>query len=214
MIHAYDPIYLNQAMNTLGNMLDYAVSACQQEPLPFYDLFIQSPVAGQIETGNPKYIAGMSGKELARAVAESFGDTLPAHLPLPIVERTPVYWAGWALAYIQWYFGRSFSWLQNQGLDLLAFLDAYSPLHEAGLPQLISFAEHQIAAAAHNKTSPLKFIRKHAQLTQAELAERSGVSLRMIRAYEQKQQDLSRAEVQTVFNLSRVLGCQPADLIP
>jgi hypothetical protein len=31
----------------------------------------------------------------------------------------------------------------------------------------------------------------------------------MIQAYEQGDQDISKAEVQTVFALSRVLGCAP-----
>ena len=118
------------------------------------------------------------------------------------------------MAYIQWYMGRDFQWLQDNGLDIASVLDAYSPLHEADLTVLISFAEHRIASASRNKKAPLHSIRENARLTQAELARRSGVSLRMIRAYEQKQQDLGKAEVRTVFNLSRVLGCKPDDLIP
>ena len=43
-------------------------------------------------------------------------------------------------------------------------------------------------------------------MTQAELAERTGVSLRMIRAYEQGTQDISKAESASVFRLANALG--------
>ena len=54
--------------------------------------------------------------------------------------------------------------------------------------------------------------RKERGLTQRELAERSGASLRMVQLYEQRQQDIRRAEAQTLVSLSLVLGCDVADL--
>ena len=39
------------------------------------------------------------------------------------------------------------------------------------------------------------------------LAEFSGVTLRMIQAYEQGDQDIMKAEAGTVFALAKVLGC-------
>lgn len=55
----------------------------------------------------------------------------------------------------------------------------------------------------------LKTIRKQAKLTQQRLAEISGVTLRMNQAYEQGDQDIRKAEAQTVFALSKALGCSP-----
>ena len=52
-----------------------------------------------------------------------------------------------------------------------------------------------------------KTIRKQSCFTQKELTELSGVTLRMIQAYEQGDQDILKAEAGTVFALSRVLGC-------
>ena len=45
-----------------------------------------------------------------------------------------------------------------------------------------------------------------------ELAEKSGVKLRMIQAYEQNYQDISRAEVVSVLRLARALSCNVEDL--
>ncbi len=53
-----------------------------------------------------------------------------------------------------------------------------------------------------------KTIRKQSHFTQKELAELSGVTLRMIQAYEQGDQDIMKAKAQTVFALARVLGCR------
>ncbi len=212
-MNAYDHIYLEQAMDTLGNMLEYAVSSCGQAMKPFYRMFLSSGIATQFAMGNPKYIAGMSGTELARAVAAAVGDHLPADRPLPEGERSTCYWTGWALAYIQWQMGCSFEYLEQNGLAIEVLAEAYPTLHETDLSKVLLFAEDKIRVRLEETEAPLRRFRRQLHLTQAELATQSGVSLRMIRAYEQKKQDLGKAEVRTVFNLSRVLGCTPADLV-
>jgi transcriptional regulator with XRE-family HTH domain len=50
-------------------------------------------------------------------------------------------------------------------------------------------------------------------MTQRELAECSGVSLRMIRAYEQEAQDISKAEAGKVSRLAAVLGTRAEALL-
>ena len=59
----------------------------------------------------------------------------------------------------------------------------------------------------------LKRIRTAYGLTQAELAKRSGVSLRSIQMYEQRNKDINKASVLTVHSLAKVLGCTIEDLI-
>ena len=55
--------------------------------------------------------------------------------------------------------------------------------------------------------------RKAAELTQAKLAEASGVNIRMIQAYEIGRKDINQAAAQTVKKLADVLGCLVEDLI-
>ena len=62
--HAYDPIYLSKASRSIGNMLHDAVYEFDMMGDAFLDQFIQSGVAEQFESGNPKYIAGKSGLAL------------------------------------------------------------------------------------------------------------------------------------------------------
>lgn len=59
----------------------------------------------------------------------------------------------------------------------------------------------------------LKRIRKAAGLSQAKLAEVSGVNLRMIQFYEQGAKDINKAEVLTVYRLANALNCTVEDLI-
>ena len=133
---------------------------------------------------------------------------------LPIVnyvtfDRTPEYWAGWFLAYYQWYSAYSFSFIQRNGLSISTILSLYPTLHEADLSKFVQTADALIQQHLDTRKSRLKTIRKQSRFTQKELAELSGVTLRMIQAYEQGDQDILKAEAQTVFALSRVLGCAP-----
>ena len=59
----------------------------------------------------------------------------------------------------------------------------------------------------------LKRIRSTYGFTQAELAERSGVSLRSIQMYEQRNKNINKASVDTMYRLAKVLGCTMEDLI-
>lgn len=61
--------------------------------------------------------------------------------------------------------------------------------------------------------SNLKDKRQAAGLSQAQLAEKSGVSIRMIQYYEQGAKDINKAALETGIALSEVLGCDPKDLL-
>ena len=55
--HAYSPLYLSKASRAVGNMLHDAVVEFGMDGEDFLKRFIQSDVAEEIESGNPKYIA-------------------------------------------------------------------------------------------------------------------------------------------------------------
>jgi transcriptional regulator with XRE-family HTH domain len=78
---------------------------------------------------------------------------------------------------------------------------------------LIDTASEIIAESQHKNLNPLKRQRMSARLTQLELAQKSGVKLRMIQAYEQNYQDITKAEVGTMLRLARTLSCNIEDLL-
>lgn len=207
MTHAYDMVYLDDAMASVGAMLDYAVNTCG-EPLDlFWSRFLASGVASSLNRANPKYLAGMSGVELARTVANRSGDTLPDAESF-IDMGSPEYWTGWAMAYIAWYLNIDYGTLASGGMSITDLHERYATLHEADLSKIVRFAQGRLA-----KDNPLKRIRENAGLTQAQLAALSGITLRSIRGYEQGQRALKNASAESVLSLCRVLGCAADDLL-
>lgn len=210
MIHAYDEMYINDAQDNLGAMFDYAVNVCDLSMEEFYARFLSSSAAQAFAMGHPYYVAGMSGIELAILVMRQSGTVAMEKHPCYCMDRTQEYWAGWILAYLQWYFGLDFRALARHGVDATFMLDRYNTLHEADVSVSVHVVEPMIRTQL---PSALKRIRKAAGLTQDALSSRSGVSLRMIRAYEQLSQPLEKAEFRTLSALSRTLGCRETDLV-
>lgn len=61
--------------------------------------------------------------------------------------------------------------------------------------------------------SNLKDIREAKDLTQGKLAEKAGVSQRMVEYYEQGYHDINRAEARTIYKLAKALKCKMEELI-
>lgn len=59
----------------------------------------------------------------------------------------------------------------------------------------------------------LKYTREKSKLSQSELANLSGVSVRMIQAYEQGAQDINKSSVETVLKLAEALRCNVYEII-
>lgn len=208
MMHAYNPIYLSKTSRAVGNMLHDAVYVFEINGNDFLRQFIQSGIAGEIENGNPKYIAGKSGLELFLEVMEKTTGTVPDTDLIESYDRSDVYWVGWMLTHYQWYSGRSFkSIIATICFDDL--LSLYGTLHEADIQKSYEVMDAHFADSG----SKLKALRKQCGLTQEELSETSGVALNTIRAYEQKSKDLAKAQLEIVMNLAKALKCDVNDLI-
>lgn len=212
MTSAYSELYLDDAMRNLGDMVEYAVCDLGFEPDPFFGWFLSSGIAAKFEKGNPKYITGMSGYELAEAVLNATNVPYEKQEPSYLEYKGREYWAGWILAYYQWKTGRRFEDIVKDGLTLSTVLSMYV-LHEADVSKFVEAADEIIARNKANRKSKLAEIRTARGFTQQQLSEASGVTLRMIQLYEQRQNDISKAQVHVVIRLANALGCQVEDLI-
>lgn len=210
MIRAYNELYLSDAQISLANAVDYAVNDCRFAPDQFADWFVQSRIAKQFEIGNPAIISGMSGEELVSKVVSRLipGERLPK--PSYTEGRSPEYWAGWVLAYYQWFTAKRFKDIFMR-VPLSEIIGMYSIYHEMDLSNFVESMEKRYNAAESD--TKLKTIRESRQLSQAELAELSGVKKRMIQLYEQKVNDIDKAQAQTLYKLARTLGCDIEDLL-
>ena len=212
MTNAYSELYLDDAMQNLGDMVEYAVCDCGYDPDEFFGWFISSGVASKFEKGNPKYIAGMSGFELAEAVLKATNIALPGVAPSHPDFKGREYWAGWIFAYYQWQSGRRFEDIIADGLTLSTIFGMYIH-HEADSSKFVESADAIIRRKKESRKSKLHTIRKARGFTQQQLSNASGVALRMVQLYEQKQNDLSKAQVNVVISLAKALGCEVEDLI-
>lgn len=210
MIRAYHKVYLEKARNNLGRMLDFATYDLGYDPCTFFNLFINSGLAKGFEKGEFHLTVGVSGVELAYRVLELTNHQIEDPQPRYTVDRSPEYWAGWALAYYQWETALSF-------LDILEcvplddIIRMYSPYHEMDIRQFCDRMNELYREA--NPETRLKQVRQRAGLSQSELAEQSGVPLRTIQQYEQRQKNINKAKAEYLVMLARVLNCPAEELI-
>ena len=210
MMHAYQEIYLSKAQSVLGDTFDYAINVCDIPGDDFIKLFIVSSVSKRMENGEPAYLVGKSGMETARdIVVETKGTEL--HIELhEHFERSKEYWIGWAIAYYQWFTGRKYSEI----FKVVSFEELqkmYYPLHEADITKFVDILNSRMKE--YYVETNLKRIRSTYGCTQAELAEISGVSLRSIQMYEQRNKNINKASVDTIYRLAKALGCTMEDVI-
>ena len=211
MIRAYDKSYLLPAKKALGRMLDFACHELGFAVDEFWDCFLRSGVADAFGGGESRLLVGMSGVELAYEVLERSGVRFRrVKNPVCAAEKSPEYWAGWALAHYQWERAFTFAEIDNFiGIDDIVAM--YHPYHEMDVSHFIDeldrlyrlrFPETNLARA-----------RRRAGISQGELAELSGVSVRTIQEFEQRRKSINKAQLETVYSLSSALLCSIESLV-
>ena len=209
MIHAYDEVYLDDAMETLGGAVEYATLFCNIDGQEFIDLFVASDISSEFGRGNVKYISGMSGIELARLILEKCGKKVADIEELPYIDYPPEYWVGWILAYYQWHTGKSFSTICRK-ITYQSMNDLYGVLHEADPSKAVSVFDDIMKNSGETNLARL---RKNKGLSQSQLAKAANISVRSIQLYEQRQTDINNAQHNHLKTLSKVLGCTIDDLL-
>ena len=239
MMRAYDEIYLVKAEMTLAAMLDHAVHGMRQNASTFFEMFVASGVAALFASGDVRTIAGSSGIELAYRVMTLSGAAYERVRPRTQSGRSRESLAGQVLARVQWRTALPFEAITaavplNDLLALCdeeiaaarrALADAWPPVPDAPRPDyniagLCDTLTGRLAraglirsAAAPERTHPLKTARLLSGLSQSQLAALTGIPVRTIQQYEQRQKDLSKAQSAYLLRLASVLHCDPAALI-
>lgn len=210
MIHAYDKVYLEKARISVGRMLDFSVNDLHYDIGDFFELFIKTGIAERFERGDFTLIAGMSGVELTYEVFEKAGIAIERVKPRYTSDRSKEFWTGWALAYYQWYTSESFAEITKY-IPIKDIVALYSPYHEMDIRQFVD-KMNELYRKAKPETN-LKLRRKRAGLSQRELAEQTGISVRTIQQYEQRQKSINKAQGEYLALLAKALCCNVEDLI-
>ena len=211
MMAAYDETYVPDAMESLACFFDYGVNDYGAEGSELADLFAMSKVARAFERGESRVVAGMGGFELFCALSRELGYADDGFVsPQVRYGKTREYWVGWTAAYAQWRLGLSFD-------DLFAlvpyddFAVLYGPFHEASEEMFCDEVARRLTS--WNRRTRLQAFRMAAGLTQRELASKSGVSLRSVQMYEQRNKDINRAQAGSLLRIARCLACTIEDLL-
>ena len=204
-MNAYDKIYLEDASHNFGIMLDCAINTLGCEAEQFWQRFLASSIARRFSRGAVDIIAGHSGVELAMMVLNETGRTINC-CDTSVSISSKEYWAGISLAQYQWSTGITFKELTSRGLGLTQTIALFNPLHEADQTVFERTAD-SIIGKDFKDDSRLKDFRKINGITQERLSTKSGVPLRLIRAYEQGKINLNNAEYGTVIKLRTALHC-------
>lgn len=133
MTYAYDESYLSDVQKNLGFFFQFTLCTLQLSPKETQDAFLHSEIPAQIEQGNPNFLCGKSGFELATIVftgREIFSQILMAQQE-PFYPQAE-YWCGYVLAYCHWKNNISFDTLLHH-FSLAQLLDSYTLLHEADI---------------------------------------------------------------------------------
>lgn len=209
-MHAYDRNYLEKARTAMGRMLDFAVYDLKYDIEEFFALFLGSGVAARFEQGDFTLLVGKSGVELAYEVLEQSGIKYERVKPNYTIDRSEEFWAGWALAYYQWKTSLNFAEIV-QCIPIKEILALYSPYHEMDIRQFVD-KMNELYKAAKPETN-LKLFRQRVGLSQRELADYSGIPIRTLQQYEQRQKNINKAQAEYLVVLAKVLGCEVLDLL-
>ena len=210
MTHAYREYYLEDAMESLGAMLEDAVMLFKVPLERFWPLFLASPLSKRFAMGDPLVLAGKSGWEIAVQVLEDAGVSFPHERPDVLRARTPEYWAGWALAQYQWYRGFSFAEIEAFA-PLRSIVGLYAPFHEMDIRRFYDELDAWYRVA--HPTTRLREFRKAAGLTRDQLGALAQVSSRLIEQYEQRRRDINAARADAFLSLARALHCPSEALL-
>lgn len=210
MTCVYREISRNNAQSVLGDAFDYAVNICHIPGSDFIKLFTASSVSKRMENGEPDYLSGKSGIDIVlEVVSETTGKELEVR-HMEHMERSQEYWIGWASAYYQMHSGRKYSDI-FKAIPYKDMQAMYYTLHEADVTKFAEIAEDRVKECFPETN--LKRFRSLYDCSQSDLAKRSGVSLRSIQMYEQRNKDINKASAETVHSLAVALGCTVEDLL-
>lgn len=208
MQYAYSELYVENAQRVLAQMMHYVIYDLGIDYDPFARLFVQSGVAEQFGCGNPRFVTGMSGPELAGEVMRRVAGQEPRTEPGAYFDRSDAYWTGYTAAWYQWHANCSFRTLFAE-VPCSSIAGMYLKYHEMDLEHSAQEISRLRRLSEYGRMVGLKHFREQAGMSQRELAKQSGVPVRTIQQYEQRQKDLSKAAYCTVSRLARTLHCRP-----
>lgn len=199
--------YIYSAMEILASAFDYSVNILHMKEETFLDIFFFTNIYMHYEIRSPKYMVGMSGRELVLCLLDKAGYTESFTYDFDYVNffKTKEYWAMYMITYYKYIKNLYFKEIFNI-ISISEIIKMYNTLHEASFDKFVSIIDKIIKKRGKdNLRDKLVSARLRKKISQKELSLMSGVNLRTLQKYETGEKDINKAEYQSVNSLERVL---------
>lgn len=136
MTYTYDESYLTDVQKNLGFFFQFLMWNLKLSPENAQRVFLESQIPYQIEIGNPDFLCGKSGFELAMLALPN--QNLKIQISQAVAEPfypQAEYWCGYVLAYIQWKRNIKFETIL-QKCTLSHLMQSYHLLHETDITKV------------------------------------------------------------------------------
>lgn len=210
MIHAYDELYLENSKRKLGIILEEAVLTYHFNLVDFYGLFLSSGIADAFGKGDTRFLSGMSGHEILYNVFERMDIPYEIYEQNGSIGKSPFYWAGSVTAHYQWQRNMSYRELDSL-VPIDEILEMYHPFHEMDISSFIKEIDKKILNRRPDTVLSIK--RKALGISQSELSLLSGIPVRTIQQYEQRQKNINMARAEYLVKLAAVFSCSVEELL-
>lgn len=144
---AYSELYISDAQKTIAHSFDYAVNKMNLSLKEYAEKFLAFKYLNLLESGDPHYVAGISGIELAKEICGK-ENTDFGHLSYePKVE----YWTGWILSYYQWAKNTKYKTILSK-FPIEKFEKAYPTFHECNKNRMIEYMDEVIRGKSYERS--------------------------------------------------------------
>jgi len=201
-IKAYKSFYLYDVQKRFACILDYLFYCFSMDDKEIQNIITKSNHIKWLFIGHPYYAGGHSGIEICHLIEEEFN--LERKREYVITDKcTPYYWAGYYLAYYSWFECKSLQYI-FYSVSLERVLKMYPVYHEMDIMHFVDDFDSIVSKGI--KETNLKLIRMINNYSQSQLAKKSGVSLRSIQLYEQRVNDINKAQACALLKLAKTLN--------
>ena len=146
MALSYEQMYLSDVQKNLGFLFQFCLCNLGKSPEELQQDFLSSIIPAQIEFGNPDFLSGKSGLELAFFLYQDIEQEIEKALQEPYCPQAE-YWAGFVVAYTQWKLQIPFSLLLSK-YPLERILANYHLMHEADVSKMVDVMQSEIKQAS------------------------------------------------------------------
>lgn len=189
--------YLENTCESIAIMMDLV----KQNNLnidSFYNIFISSKLANEIENKNIKYLSLSSLDYLRILLKEDY-----KKIKIKEFNYSNYYWCFYMISLFQYKSNYSFKDINNS-ISYNKLLEMYFNLNESDEHKIFEIFNKKLTIL--NKETNLKKYRKLNNLSQKELSIISKVDRRSIEMYEEKKRDINKASALTLKKLADALN--------